>query len=1184
MFTHLHSHTEYSLLDGLSRIRPMLRRSKELGMDSLGITDHGALYGAIDFYRTALDEGVRPIIGCEVYVAPGSHKERNPAKRTPYHLTLLAKDNTGYKNLIELVTRAHLDGFYYKPRVDRELLQSYSTGLVALSGCLNGELARLVLDGREEDARSWSHWFREAFGENAYLELQRHPGIPQLDTVNNFLFDMHKEIGIGLVATNDFHYVSEGDAPLQDILICIHTNTTIHDQKRLKMEGSSFYLKSPAEMASLFADVPEAITNTQRIAEETSLNLAFDQIHLPKFQTPNGRDADEYLGELCRQGLEKRLRGAPNRYHERLQYELQVIAHTRFANYFLVVWDITAFARAEGIIYGVRGSAAASLALYCLGVTDVDPLEYGLIFERFLNVERKEMPDIDMDFQDDRRDEVIRHVVRTYGEDRVAQIITFGTMGPKAALRDVGRALALPYAEVDRVARLIPVRVHGMEDALNASPELASLRNDDQSIRRLIDTAQEVEGMVRHVSTHAAGVVISEEPLREYVPLQRPSRGVEGGISMTQFPMEPIAQLGLLKMDFLGLANLTILKRAIDLVGPIAGKHLDLQTIPLDDSNTFQLLSSGETADVFQLEGSGMRRYIKALKPASLAEVSAMVALYRPGPMEHIESYINSKHGGEVRYPHSSLEDVLKETYGVIVYQDQVLRIVQIVAGYSLGEADVVRKAMGKKIPSIMRKERVRFIEGASAQGYTNGEAEEIFHLIEPFAGYAFNKAHAVSYALIAYWTAYFKANHTVEYMAAVLSVRMENQEKVEAAVTECRRLSIPVLPPDVNKSEALFTVESLEQGGQGIRFGLAAVKNVGEGAVVPLVQERQSAGPFQSVEDLCRRADPRTLNRRTLESLIKVGALDALGLPRGPILDGLDRILSMAQREARLRESGQTTMFDLFGEAVETPSILAEFATVDTVSRQEKLSWERELLGFDFSGSQFGAIVASLDRSKVTISVEDLDPAGRGKTNKLVVGQVKSVRHGSTRDGRPFAAVVLALLDGDVEVMAWSDIYEESKEFWKEGAIVQIVGQTRVRGDQVSLTCKKVANYELPSSDELEQSAETLPIEPRAISRNGSVRNSPIVSTTPRVFLHIKLCETEHPDVDANRLREIMIKLLEYPGPDRVILELDVDGIVTRMEAPYTTSTSEQALYTDLVELLGSGSIEVKEGASDLQ
>ncbi len=772
-------------------------------MDSLAITDHGALYGIIDFYRIAKEEGVRPIIGCEVYVAPRSHRDRTPADRSPYHLTLLAKDNTGYKNLLQLVTRAHLDGFYYRPRVDRDLLQEHRQGLVALSGCLNGELSRLVLEDRQEEARSWARWAQEVFGGDVYLELQRHEGIPQLDTLNAGLFQLHRELGLPLAATNDFHYVSPEDAPLQDILICIHTNTTINDGKRLKMEGDSFYLKSPSEMAELFPDMPEALANTQRIAEECSVHLSFDQTHLPDYRPPDGQTPDAYLARLCREGLERRRPGAPNRYGERLDYELEVIAQTRFANYFLVVWDITAFARDQGILYGVRGSAAASLVLYCLGVTDVDPLEYGLVFERFLNVERKEMPDIDMDFQDDRRDEVIRHVVRTYGSDRVAQIITYGTMGPRAAIRDVGRAMAMPYPDVDRVARLVPFRARTMEEAIASEPELQQLQTDS-TLRRLMDTAKQVEGMVRHVSTHAAGVVISGEPLTEYVPLQRPVRGGGGEdeISMTQFSMEPIAQLGLLKMDFLGLANLTILKRAIDRIAETRGLQLDLQTVPLDDAKTFEALSSGETADVFQLEGSGMRRHIKELKPASLAEVSAMIALYRPGPMEHIDTYIRAKHGEQARYPHASLEEVLEETYGVIVYQDQVLRIVQIVAGYSLGEADIVRKAMGKKIPAIMQQERARFIEGALAQGYAVGEAEAIFHLIEPFAGYAFNKAHAVSYALIAYWTAYFKANYPVEYMAAVLDIRMENQDKVAGSVAECHRLKIPVLPPDVNHSE----------------------------------------------------------------------------------------------------------------------------------------------------------------------------------------------------------------------------------------------------------------------------------------------------------------------------------------------------------------------------------------------
>ena len=1153
-------------------------------MDSLAITDHGALYGVIDFYRIALEVGVRPIIGCEVYVAPRSHRDRTPADRTPYHLTLLAKDNTGYKNLIQLVTRAHLDGFYYRPRVDRDLLQEHRQGLVALSGCLTGELPRLILEDRQEEARSWARWAQEVFGDDVYLELQRHPGLTQLDTLNAGLFQLHRELGLPLAATNDFHYVSPEDAPLQDILICIHTNTTVNDDKRLKMDGDSFYLKSPAEMAQLFPDLPEALANTQRIAEQCSVHLAFDQTHLPDYRPPDGQSSDDYLARLCREGLERRRPGAPNRYQERLIYELEVISQTRFANYFLVVWDITAFARQQGILYGVRGSAAASLVLYCLGVTDVDPLEYGLVFERFLNVERKEMPDIDMDFQDDRRDEVIRHVVRTYGSDRVAQIITYGTMGPKAAIRDVGRAMAMPYPEVDRVARLVPFRARTVDEAIAGEPELQQLQTDD-TLRRLMDTAKQVEGMIRHVSTHAAGVVISGEPLTEYVPLQRPVRGGgEGEISMTQFSMEPIAQLGLLKMDFLGLANLTILKRAIDRIVETRGLQLDLQTIPLDDAKTFEALSSGETADVFQLEGSGMRRHIKELKPASLAEVSAMIALYRPGPMEHIDTYIRAKHGEQARYPHASLEEVLEETYGVIVYQDQVLRIVQIVAGYSLGEADIVRKAMGKKIPAIMQQERARFIQGALAQGYAEGEAEAIFHLIEPFAGYAFNKAHAVSYALIAYWTAYFKANYPVEYMAAVLDIRMENQDKVAGSVAECQRLGIPVLPPDVNHSEVMFAIEPHSEGRSGIRFGLAAVKNVGVGAVEPLVQARRDGGPFQSVEDLCRRVEIKGLNRRTLESLIKAGALDTLGAHRGALLAGLDRILSLAQREAKLRQTGQTTMFDLFGETVDAPLPALELPNAEPVSPQEKLTWERELLGVSFSDNPFSAIVASVDPSVATISVQDLDPEQAGR-RIVVVGQVESANQRLTREGKPFVSAMLALLDGSLEVVAWPEVYQASRNLWEEGALLQVVGQLRARDDRLSLVCKEAALYQVPSPDVVSSNGAGAPEESSVPpATNGApppTNGAPPPAPPPRAVappkkIRLVLRETADPLADEGRLREALRVLLEHPGPDRVLLELHIGGPGVRtLEAPMTASSCPD-LHQALEQLLGPESVHV--------
>ncbi|MBI4232862.1 MAG: DNA polymerase III subunit alpha, partial [Chloroflexi bacterium] len=656
MFTHLHVHSEYSLLDGLSRIPSLVRRCRELGMDALALTDHGSLYGAVDFYSECKEVGVKPIIGCELYVAQGSYQSRTPADKSPYHLTVLAQDNAGYHNLIQLVTRANLEGFYYRPRVDRELLEKHAQGLVVLSGCLNAQLPRLILEERLDEARKVAAWHREVFGDGYFLEMQDHPGAPHLQQVNRELLALSRELGIPAVATNDSHYTFQEESSLQDILICIHTSTTVKDEKRLKMEGGSFYLKGPQEMAELFREVPEAITNTMRIAEACNVTLGFGQLHLPEYKTPNGEDPDVFLARLCRDGLGQRRPGAPPEYEKRLAYELSVIRQTRFAHYFLVVWDIAAFVRRQGILFGIRGSAAASLALYCLGVTDVDPLEYHLVFERFLNVERKEMPDIDLDFQDDRRDEVIRYVVQKYGRDHVAQIITFGTMGPKAALRDTGRALGMPYADVDRVARLVPFRARSLDEAMTMTPELQQLHEADPILRNLMDTGKKLEGVVHHASTHAAGVVITREPLTEYVPLQRPVRDEDSDIPMTQYAMDPIARLGLLKMDFLGLTNLTILQKATDLVEQNQGVRLDLHQLPLDDRKTFDLLSSGETTDLFQLEGAGMRRYIKELKPASLNEIAAMIALYRPGPMEHIPTFIEAKHGRTaVTYPHPAL-------------------------------------------------------------------------------------------------------------------------------------------------------------------------------------------------------------------------------------------------------------------------------------------------------------------------------------------------------------------------------------------------------------------------------------------------------------------------------------------------------------------------------------------------
>ncbi|MFQ5826857.1 MAG: DNA polymerase III subunit alpha, partial [Dehalococcoidia bacterium] len=715
MFTHLHVHTEYSLLDGMCRIPQLVARAKEMGMEALAITDHGALHGLIEFYQAAREVGVKPILGCEVYLSPTDRHSRSD--KNIFHLILLAKSETGYRNLIQLVTKAHLEGYFYKPRVDRELLTQYHQGLVALSACPKGELGQAILEGRLDEARQAARWYKEVFGD-FYLEVMPHP-IPELVQINKALLEIGRELDIPLVATNDVHYVEREDASAHELLLCIQTNTSIYDEKRMKMAGDFFYLRSPQEMAEHFSDLPQALANTQAIAEMCQLELEFGRLRLPQVEVPEGKTPDGYLGELCWQGLLRRHAEPAQEVKDRLAYELEVIASTRVAPYFLVVWDLISFARDRNILFGVRGSAAASLVLYCLGITEIDPLENRLVFERFLNVERLELPDIDLDFQDDRRDEVIAYAINKYGQDHVAQIITFGTLGARAALRDVGRALGMSYSDVDRVARLVPFGP-GMtlDRALKDSGELDHVYREDEAVRHLFEAAKRVEGIARHASTHAAGVVISDEPLAEYVPLQRASRGDGETTTMTQFSMESIAQLGFLKMDFLGLVNLTILDKARQIISQTRGIDIDLHHLPLDDKKTFEFLAAGETSGVFQLEGVGMRRYIKELKPTCFSDIAAMVALYRPGPMENIPTFIKAKHGIEpIRYPHPSLEDILGETYGVIVYQDQVLLIVQALAGYSLGEADIFRKAMGKKIPEVMRKERQGFIAGAKKKG-----------------------------------------------------------------------------------------------------------------------------------------------------------------------------------------------------------------------------------------------------------------------------------------------------------------------------------------------------------------------------------------------------------------------------------------------------------------------------------
>ncbi len=1152
-FAHLHVHTEYSLLDGMCRISQLIARARELGMDSLAITDHGAMYGVIDFYVAAKEAGIKPIIGCEVYVAETDYRSRESAHKTPYHLTLLVKNEKGYRNLLQLVTKSHLDGFYYKPRVDKELLKLHHEGLIALSGCAHGELARLILEGRKNELATTAAWYREVF-DDYYLEIQRHP-IPELDQVNQELVSLSTRLNIPPVATFDVHYVDKQDAPAHELLLCIQTNASVYDEKRLKLAGDFFYLKSPAEASQLFADLPQAVENTQAIADMCQLELDFTKLHLPHVELPQGRKADDFLAELCWQGLAERYPEPDSDVKERLAYELDVIQRTNFADYFLVVWDIISFARRQGIYFGVRGSAAASLALYCLSVTDVDPLAYGLVFERFLNVERHELPDIDLDFQDDRRDEVLAYVNRKYGSDHVAQIITFGTMGARAAIRDTGRALGVPYAQVDMVARLIPLEpTITLERALAQSQELHDICHQDAAIRNLIDSARKLEGMVRHVSTHAAGVVIAHEPLIEYVPLQLLGKGEQRTV-MTQFHMGNIARLGLLKMDFLGLSNLTIMANVKEIIAQNRGISLDLQHIPLDDAKTFELLASGETKGIFQLESAGMRRYIKELKPTNFSDIAAMVALYRPGPMEQIPTFIRAKQGiAPIHYPHPILEEILKETYGVIVYQEQVIFIAQALAGYSLGQADILRKAMGKKIPEVMKKEERNFIAGAKKKGISADLAKEVFSLIEPFAGYAFNKAHSVSYGLIAYCTAYLKANYSVEYMTAFLNTYSDNMDKVRSAIAECRRLGIKVLPPDINRSYASFVIETAPpapspvngegKGEVAIRFGLASIKNVGFSPIGLILSGRDSGGDFKSIEDFCYRIDLRNINKKVLESLVKVGVFDSLS-SRKALLDSLNSIISLSQTKQRAKESGQVSMFDLWGQTAAEPRVDYRRPEED-VSVKQKLVWERELLGVYFSQP-----LDFLTRESSSPGVVSCGEINRDMVDETVTirGMVVSVRQAHTRDNRPFVVASIEDLDASIEVIAWPRLYESTRAIWQEGNILSIKGVVKVRDGDVQLNC---------------EDAMLLPV------------RQEVLKESPRRHVLIEVNQSGDADRDIACLRRVVDILKSYPGQDKVSLSVVGDGEVTNLDMPGVTVDYCPELAGELSDIVGEGNFRV--------
>lgn len=1150
MITHLHVHTEFSLLDGCCRIPQLIHKARDYGMHSLAITDHGNMYGVIDFYKYAKECGIKPILGCEVYLTAGDHTVKDPADKSNFHLTLLARNNTGYSNLIQLVTLSHLEGFYYKPRIDKKMLQKHAEGLILLSGCVQGELGRLIFQNRHNDAIQAANWYKNNF-EHFYIEIQKHP-IPDIEKINEELVKLARQLNIPLVATNDVHYVNKEDAYIQDVLLCIGTKTTIYEEKRLKMNGDFFYLKSPAEMEKQYEDMPDSLENTEKIAELCDVEIEFGKPHLPQVQVPEGKTAHSYLSVLCWRGLKERIPDAGSEEENRLAYELDVIEKTQFADYFLVVHDLASFVRQQNIFFGVRGSAAASLALYCLGITDINPLTYKLVFERFLNIERREMPDIDLDFQDDRRDEVIAYVNQKYGMDHVAQIITFGTLGAKGAIKDVGRALGMNYGTVDQVARLIPTRPNiRIEDAMAEVKELQDMYSADESLRKLIDTARKLEGISRHSSTHAAGVVIARDPLTQSLPLQRASREAEESTAMTQFTMENVAKLGLLKLDFLGLANLTLLAKARDVIQANHGIDLDLMKIPIDDKLTFDLLASGETTGIFQLESTGMRRYIKELKPTKFTDIAAMVALYRPGPMEHIPTFIKAKHGIEqVHYPHPDLVPILEDTYGVIVYQDQVLFIVQQFAGYSLGRADIIRKAMGKKNVEVMKKEKLNFVEGARNKGYSENEANAIFALIEPFAGYAFNKAHSVSYARIAYETAYLKANYPIEYMTAFANTYFDKTDRLVMALNECRRMGIHVLPPDVNHSFYNFTIEN-DNDMRAIRYGLAAVKNVGINAVEPIVSARRKDGEFKSIEDFCRRVDLRFVNKKVIESLIKAGAMDKLG-SRGSLFAALEDIMSLSQREQKQKETGQTNMFDLFGQTADIP-LPALNLSGDDVSLQQKLEWEKELMGVYFSEHPLSAMASKLaERTSVLCGEINVDMAGE---KVLIAGMISSVRHASTRNNRVFVIANVEDLNGSIEVTVWSDVYTQTQDLWIEGNILLIDGNVRVKDDRVSISCTRARIYDPAQPDEpgtmspyKNSNSHSKDIN-NGLNHNNGNGNSNYVPPPKKLVINIS--QSDNSDRDLEHLKLIMEVLRRYPGIDSVQLAIRKDDNITRLDVP---------------------------------
>lgn len=1144
-FVHLHVHTHYSLLDGLTNIDELIQTVKEDGAPAVAITDHGVMYGVIDFYQKCLKAGIKPIIGLEAYMANGSRFDKLTVsdEKRMYHLLLLAENEEGYKNLIKLTSLAHLEGYYYKPRIDWELLQQYHKGLIACSACLAGEIPQLIMSGKMEQAKKRILEYNELFGQNNFfLEIQRHTEIKKQHEVNAKIIELARELNIPLVATNDIHYLRKEDNEAQDILLCLQSKKKLEDTDRLNMMEFDCSVRSSKEMNEAFSDVPEAIENTIKIAERCNVKIELGNIQLPYFVVPDGSDHITYLRKLCEEGLVKRFGKTydeiDQEIKERMDFEISVIAKMGWPSYFLIVSDFINWAKNNGIVVGPgRGSAAGSLVCYLTNITNLDPLKYELLFERFLNPDRISMPDIDMDFADIRRDEVIAYCENKYGKDHVAQIITFGTMAARVAVRDVGRVLNYPYEYCDKLAKMIPMFAK-FDDALKNVDELKEIYKEEAG-KKIINYAKRLEGVARHSSTHACGVLITKNPLTDYAPLQYASSSDK--IIVSQYSLHPVEDLGLLKMDFLGLKNLTVIEAALKIIKSTRGIEINIDNIPLDDEKTYNLFQVAETTGVFQFESSGMKRYLRELKPTEFEDIIAMVALYRPGPMEWIPDFIAGKHGRKKpAYLHPKLQPILAKTYGVAIYQEQVMQMARALAGFTMAEADVLRKAVGKKIAKLLTEQKKKFIEGCVKNGISSDLAEKIFSFIEPFAGYGFNRSHAACYALIGYQTAYLKAHWPAEFMAALLMSDQQNIDRISVEIEECQRMGLKVTSPDINQSYETFTVvtsgtEKNQRAAEGeeintIRFGLSAIKNIGEHISEVLIKERKTNGPYKNITDLLERVNDKDLNKKSLESLIKSGALDLFG-ERGMLLGNLETILNFNKEINKNKYNGQVSLFADAPVLNTTREVkLKECPQAD---RQEKLSWEKELLGLyitEHPFSDYKKLIAGY-----TVPLKDLQNL-KSEQQVNIAGIITKVQKIITRTSKSMLFVKIEDDTGNIEVLVFPNLLKDTSAYWVEGKAIFIQGRVSDKDHEIKILANNAMSLNLKEMDGIISKLSN------GIAEQSTASN--VKHYDLKIIFHKNLTETGQ-----ERLKEIFNK---YKGGDRVFFEIKFNGLSQTLETDF--------------------------------